>query len=139
MTSKPICEGRFIFGGIQEGDGESLRTIRFNPPLEIKYSIWDKIDKETGKENYPEESSIMGFVEFDFGMDAKIALDVKYNCLINGYQGLTPESPLEYKLRDSILFDLFHTFYHIPQDPNYSFYNWALMGHLSDRTILDGE
>lgn len=134
--TKPICEGKYIFSGIQEGSGEGLREIVFNPPLVIEYSIWEKIDKETGKENYPEESPIMGYIDFDFGMDAKIALDVKYNWLVDEYNGLTVESPLQDKLMKSIFFDLFHAFYHPNVDPNYSHYHHALFAYLNPRVTL---
>jgi hypothetical protein len=131
--------GKFIFEAIQEGEDESLRQIYFNPPLVIEYSIYDKIDKETGKENYPEDSDLMGFFTFDFGMMGECSLDSKNNFLSHGYEGLTKESPVEDVLMKSIMFDLFHAFFHTSQDPNYGFYHHALYAYLKDRTILKGD
>jgi len=123
---------KLILKGIQE----SGNIINFNPPLVIDYTIYEKIDKETGKENYTEERPIMAFATFDFGMEIRVALDSNHNCLINGYGGLTEESSLDDKLMYSIFFDLFHAFFHTPQDPNYSYYHWALYGNLKDRVNL---
>lgn len=125
--------GKFIFDSIQEGSDESLRQIYFNPPLVIEYSIYDKIDKETGKENYPYDSDLMGFFTFDFGMRAECSLDSKNNFLSNGYEGLTKDSPVEDILMKTIMFDLFHAFFHIPDDPNYGFYHHALYAYLKER------
>ena len=88
-------KGKFIFQGIQESEGEEKKIIIFNPPLIIDYTILDKIDKKTGKENYTEDSPIMGFATYDFGMEVIVSLDVEHNWLVNGYGGLTKESPLE--------------------------------------------
>jgi hypothetical protein len=128
-----MTNGKFIFEGIHEGEGDSLRQIYFNPPLKVDFSIYEKIDKETGKENYPEDVPLMGFFTFDFGMEAHVSLDVKQNWLVNGYEGLTPDSDPIDILRGTIMFDLFHAFFHIPQDTNYSHYNWALRGWLKER------
>ena len=128
--------GKFIFQGIQESEGEEKKTIIFNPPLIIDYTILDKIDKKTGKENYTEDSPIMGFVTYDFGMEVIVSLDVEHNWLVNGYGGLTKESPLEDILMKSIFFDLFHSFCHPTEDPNYSHYHWALKGWLDERVTV---
>ena len=135
----PVTKGKFVFDAIQEGSDESLRQIYFNPPLVIEYSIYDKIDKETGKDSYPEDVSSMAFSELDFGMEIHVPLDVKDNWLMNGYGGLTKESdPIDVLMR-TICFDLFHAFFHPTEDPNYDFYHWALYGNLKDRvTLKDG-
>ena len=128
--------GKFIFKAIQEGKDLSRRQIFFNPPLVIDYTIHEKIDKETGKENYPEDVPLMGFARFDFGMEVYSPLNVENNWLANGYEGLTSESEPEDILMKTIFFDLFHTFFHIPCDPNYGHYHWALYGNLKDRVII---
>ena len=79
-------KGKFIFEGIQEGSDESLRQMYFNPPLVINYSIFEKVDKDTDKENYTEETSIMGYATFDFGMEIHVPLEAKKNWLVNGYK-----------------------------------------------------
>ena len=128
--------GKFIFQGIQEGEGESSRQIFFSPPLVVEFSIYDKIDKDTGKENYPEDMPMKGYATFDFGMEVEHALDAEHNCLVNGYEGLTKDSSPTDILMKSIFFDLFHAFFHIPEDPNYSHYHWALRGWLKERALV---
>jgi len=133
--------GKFIFQAIQEGSDESLRQIYFNPPLVIEYSIYDKIDKDTGKECYPEDVPMMGYATFDFGMEIHIPLDIKNNWLTTGngglgYEGLTVESdPIDVVMK-TIWFDLFHAFFHPSEDPNYSHYHWALRGWLEERASV---
>lgn len=131
-----MTNGKFIFEGIREGEGESLRQIYFNPPLVIHYSIFDKIDKETGKENYPDDIPLMGYVTFDFGMEVQFPLDVEHNHLANGYEGLTPDADPIDILMKTVWWDLFHAFFHIKEDPNYSHFHWALIGHLDARATL---
>lgn len=126
-------KGKFIFEGIQEGEGEGKRIIKFNPSLVIEYSIYNKIDKETGVENFPDDVDIKGFATFDFGMNIETSLDARHNSLLNGYLGLTPDSELEDIFMKTIMYDLFHAFFHIPQDPNYNHYHWALYGWLKER------
>lgn len=140
--SNPLAEGKFVFEGIQEGQGESRRVITFSPPLTVTYSVWEK-KNEVGEDNYPEDVPIMGYVTFDFGMEMMTPLDENNNTLVNGYEGLTPTSPCEEILMRSVLYDLFHAFFHIPEDPNYNHYHWALKGWLEDRAtcrdFADGE
>jgi len=136
LSNSPLIKGKFIFQGIQEGNSEEKRNLIFNPPLMIDYIILEKIDRKTGKENYSENAPIMGFATFDFGMEVIVPLDVEHNWLVNGYGGLTKESSLEEILMQSIFFDLFHSFFHPIEDPNYSHYNFALKGWLKDRVTL---
>jgi len=128
-----MTNGKLIFDSIQEGEGDSLHKLYFNPPLKVDFSIYEKIDKETGKENYPEDVPIMGYATFDFGMEAHVPLDVEHNWLANGYEGLTKDSSPTEILQGTIMFDLFHAFFHTVQDPNYSHYHWALQGWLQER------
>ena len=128
--------GKFIFEAIQEGEDESLRQIYFNPPLVINYNIFEKIDKDTGKENYPEETTMMGYATFDFGMEIHVPLEAKKNWLANGYEGLTPDADPIDILMKTICFDLFHSFFHPVEDPNYSHYHWALQGWLQERASV---
>ena len=133
ITIKPLKEGKFVFEAIQEGSGEGSRAIIFQPPLVIKYVILEKKDSQTGKECYPEDVPAMGFATFDFGMEMNTPLDLEHNILANGYEELSKESSLEDILMYSIIFDLFHSFCHDREDPNYSHYNWALCGWLKNR------
>lgn len=129
---KPLHEGRFIFKGIQEGQGEGRRVIEFNPPLSVLFTIWEKKNAE-GEDNYPEDVPLMGYATYDFGLEMFTPLDVEHNWLVNGYEGLSKESPPEDILMKTLFYDLFHAFCHIPEDPNYSHYHWALKGWLKER------
>ncbi len=130
-------KGTFVFSVAEEGEGESLRRIFFNPPLRINFNICEKIDTETGKENFSQDVKLMAFTTFDFGMDVEYPLDVEHNWLANGYEGLTTESHPIDVLMKTIFFDLFHSFFHPIQDPNYSHYNWALQGWLQERATVE--
>jgi len=133
---KPKLSGRFIFAGIMEGEEGDKRSITFNPPLVVKYDIWEKFDKDTGKPNYPEDFPMIGYATYDFGLTMETPLAPEHNWLVNGYQGLTKDSSPEDILMASITFDLFHAFFHETQDPNYSHYHWALVGWLKSRATL---
>ena len=78
----------------------------------------------------------MGFATYDFGMTMNTPLDLEHNWLVNGYEGLSKDSELDDVLMYSILYDLFHAFCHDTDDPNYSHYNWALVGWLKNRTSV---
>jgi hypothetical protein len=129
--NEPLTKGIFVFNEIEEGEDK----IVFNPPLNVSYQIFEKIDKESGKENYNQDSSIMGFARYDFGMDIEVSLS-EDNMLTSGYHGLTKESPPEEILMKSIMFDLFHAFLHPSEDPNYTHYHFALLGWLKDRAKI---
>lgn len=138
MENKSKFSGKFVFEGIMEG-GECKgdhRTIIFNPPLVVKYDIWEKIDKNTGKLNYPEDFPMIGYSTYDFGVTMETPLDPANNWLTNGYNGLTKDSSPEDILMGSVIFDLFHAFFHETQDPNYSHYHWALVGWLKSRATI---
>lgn len=135
---QPLHKGRFVFQGIQEGEGEGRRTIIFKPPLNIHYSIWEKKNAEGG-DNYPEDVPILAYATYDFGLEMMTPLDAEHNWLVNGYEGLSKESPLEDVLMKTLWYDLFHAFCHPTQDPNYSHYNWALKGWLKERAIVQEE
>jgi hypothetical protein len=120
------------YSGIQEGEGVGRRVIEFNPPLIVEYSIWEKKNAEGG-DNYPEDVPIMAYATYDFGMELMTPLDVKNNWLANGYEGLSKDSTPEDILMKTLFYDLFHAFCHIPEDPNYSHYHWALRGWLKER------
>ena len=133
---QPLKKGKFIFESIQEGSGESKRVITFKPQLVINYTIWEKKDPTTGKENYPEDVPVMGFATYDFGLTMNTPLDLEHNWLVDGYEGLSKESELSDVLMYSLIYDLFHAFGHDNQDPNYSHYNWALFGWLKHRATV---
>ncbi len=135
MENKPKHSGKFVFAGIMEGENGDKRTIRFNPPLKVSYTIWDRIDKDTGLQNFEADVPMMGIATYDFGLTMETPLDPEHNWLTNGYQGLTKDSSPEDILMASITFDLFHAFFHETQDPNFSHYHWALLGWLQDRAM----
>jgi hypothetical protein len=136
MENKPKSRGTFIFEGIMEGGEGDKRSIKFNPPLKVAYTIWDKIDKDTGLQNFEADVPMMGIATYDFGLTMETPLDPEHNWLTNGYNGLTKDSSPEDILMGSIMFDLFHAFFHETQDPNYSHYHWALVGWLKNRAAL---
>ena len=136
---EPLKKGRYVFDSIQEGSDDSKRIITFTPPLIVGYTIWEKNNSKTGKENYPEDVPIMGFATFNLGdvcMDMSTPLDLEHNWLVNGYEGLNKDSLLEDILMYSIIYDLFHSFCHDKEDPNFSHYNWALYGNLKGRVLV---
>lgn len=133
---KPLFDGKFIFDGLQEGEGEDKRILQFQPRLTIDYTIWNKTDEETGIESYPEDVPMMGYATFDFGMKMNTPLDAEHNWLVNGYEGLSKDSSPEEILMKTLMYDLMHAFYHTPDDPNFSHYHWALNGWLKDRTSV---
>lgn len=66
------------------------------------------------------------FLETDFGMRIQISrID---NMLITNKRTSVNDIVLK-----TIIFDLFHAFYHPEIDPNYTHYHWALYGNLKDR------
>ncbi len=62
---------------------------------------------------------------FDFGMEVDISL---MSMIVRNVEGN------ENKIRKLIEFELFHSFFHPCEDPNYTVLNWALYGNLKDRT-----
>ena len=132
--TKPLKNGVYIFKDIQETVGGDI--ISFIPPLIVKYNIWPKKDEETGKECYSEDTPFMGYATYDFGMEMNTPLSPDHNFLSDGYCGLTKESPMEDILMYSVIYDLFHAFCHITEDPNYSHYYWALAGWLNERASV---
>ena len=132
----PLTEGKFIFDGIQEGNGDTRMTITFKPPLVVNYTIWEKLDKNTGRPCYPEDVPFMGYATYDFGMEMNTPLDADHNWLAKGYGGLYPKSSKEDILMYSLIYDLFHAFCHCESDPNFSHYHWALKGWLKERATV---
>lgn len=134
----PKLEGKYIFAGIQEGEGVGKRTLIFNPPLVIEYDIYEKNNPD-GTMNFTDDVKTLGYATFDFGLEVEIALDPEHNFLTKGaYEGLTNESDVIDVLMYSLFFDLFHAFCHTSLDPNYTHYHWALYGWLKDRgTVID--
>lgn len=133
---KPLFDGKFIFEGIQESEGEDKRILQFHPRLTVDYKIWQKIDKETEQECYPDDVPMMGYCTFDFGMQMNTPLNAENNILINGYEGLSEESSPQDILMKTLIYDLMHAFYHTPEDPNFTYFHWALNGWLKDRTSV---
>lgn len=98
------------FGTIYEGDC----AITFKDPLVV----------EIYSEN--EEDAM---IVFDFGLE--ISLNTRPNFKLKGHNG-----NLQERVRGILEFELFHTFFHYKQDPNYNTFNWALFGNLNHRVIL---
>lgn len=96
---------------------EGLSAITFNKPL--------KIDAYLGEDE-------AGFkyvdVNFDFGLSYEFGL----------YPFYIRDLPLDdwvERTKRIVEFELFHSFFHPSQDPNYSTLNWALFGNLAGRVI----
>jgi hypothetical protein len=136
MEKKPKYSGTFVFEGVMEGGEGDRRSITFNPPLKVAYTIWEKKDPVSGEDNYTEDYPMVAFATYDFGLPMETPLDPANNWLTNGYNGLTKDSSPEDILMNSIIFDLFHAFCHETQDPNYAQYHWALVGWLKSRATL---
>jgi hypothetical protein len=102
-------EAKIVLEKITEAD----RTITFNPPLVVEIYQIEKDGEEFAR------------VEFDFGM----VIDLNYLC------GMTFKTMGDWtvKTRLVIEFELFHSFHHLQEDPNYNTLNWALFGNLAHR------
>jgi hypothetical protein len=135
-STEPFKRGKFVFDGIEEGDEQERRILKFAPRLIVEYNIWQKNDPKTGQECYPDNIPIIGFGTYDFGLTMSTALHPDFNHLCNGYGGLTRDSEPEDILLYTIIFDLFHAFCQNQDDPNYIHYHWALKGWLIDRAML---
>jgi len=79
----------------------------FEPPIKVDY--------------YPEEKELSIFI------DDVDTIDLKYE-LENFMTKNLPTT--EEKLRRMVEFDLAHAFGHLPMDPNYEVFHWALFGNL---------
>jgi hypothetical protein len=103
-----------VLNNIEEGDKE----IIFNPALVIEVQLL---------------SEDMANLKFDFGMTYE---QFDFNHFITSMANDSKE-----KIDRMIQFELFHTFHHTRQDPNYTLLNWALFGNLAHRVICseDGE
>lgn len=64
------------------------------------------------------------FIVFDFGLETEIRISSFY---------LDLHDPAEKRTKNTIEFELIHSFCHPPEDPNYSLLNWALYGNLKNR------
>ena len=120
---------------MEGGEGDK-RTIEFNPPLNVVYTIWDKKDPNTGKDNFSEDVPMIGIATYDFGLTMEAPIDPEHNWLMNGYNGLKKDSSPEEILMNTLIFDLFHAFCHEKQDPNYAHYHWALVGWIKKRATF---
>jgi hypothetical protein len=88
--------------------------IKFDPPLKVEiYKVTKQLHKE-----YAE-------VIFDFGLRVDIGYE---NWIASKVDGDWTD-----KTKKTIEFELFHSFYHFNQDPNYNTLNWALFGNLAHR------
>lgn len=103
---------KIILTKIREGDDRNYQTIEFNPPLEI-----DVYEAENGLQ-----------AELDFGLRFYVGWR---SPIVEGY------ATIEEKVQKIIEFELFHSFFHISEDPNYGVLNWALYGNLKDRVTKD--
>lgn len=98
---------------------EGYRTIKFKKPLVIKcHSI-----------NSTDNGHKTAFYRFDFGMEGQTPLDKEHNFILMHSDNLSNEE----KIAFDVEFDLFHAFFHTAEDPNYTYYHWALYGNLKDR------
>ncbi len=98
-----------LFDKIQEED----RTLIFSPPL----SVGVFFDWGEGK----------ALCVFDFGMEIEMGLGSPIVGKVEGNEN---------KIRKLIEFELFHSFCHPSEDPNYNLLNWALYGNLQGRVAI---
>ncbi len=125
MINKPKIERdqntQFCTITLPETIYEGYKWIKFKNPLKIQF---DLVPLERN-------GCDIVFFNYDFGMDGEVTLDRKHNFVLNtkGCDTMTNEE----KVVLIIIFDLFHAFFHPSQDPNYSYYHWALFGNLKDR------
>lgn len=99
---------KLIFEHIYEDD----RELIFDPPITIEIF---EIDEKEG----------CAYAEWDFGMNDDIYFKAPWTNHI---------STAKEKIVKAVEFNLFHAFFHYEQDPNYTFYHWALAGNLKERT-----
>lgn len=92
----------------------------FNPPLIVRGCI----QKGKGVAHF----------HYDFGMDCKVPITKKSNCLYD-YNGDNPECDPIKTVFSSVKYDLLHAFNHYDGDPNFGHRHWALRECLKDRTV----
>lgn len=131
MKNKPTIErtdyvssldGKTYYGSkitLPETIYEGYNWIKFKNPLVIScYSI-----------NSTDNGHRTAFFNFDWGMDGQTPLEKEHNFILMHSDNLSDEE----KIAFDVIFDLFHAFFHPSEDPNYSYYHWALYGMLKDR------
>jgi hypothetical protein len=121
LNEKIIARGEFEFGVIAEGN----RKIDFgDKPLKIEWTAY--------KNEHPLGPTTTVYVDYDNGMTDEFK---PYSSIHSGwgYGGVTKDTPLEDIIKSFVKYDLFHAFFHISDDPNYSHLHWALYGNYKDR------
>lgn len=93
-------------------EGES--SILFDPPLKLDIYLVEVFKYVN--------------VNFDFGLSRDFDLSPFY------IKDSPPEDWVS-RAKRIVEFELFHSFFHCPEDPNYSTLNWALFGNLAHRVI----
>ncbi len=117
MNQELLKSGSFTFADLNEGNSVFIKFIK---PLVVDWSYYKMGDEE------------MVFVDYDFGLTDMFnpMASVKIGW---GYDGVNKDTPLEDIIKAFVKFDLFHAFFHVPEDPNYSHLHWALKGWLNNR------
>ena len=78
----------------------------------------------------PLDENNIAHISFDSGMSCELEIDPLKDFLFGMYD--TNEIIIR-KIKEMISFDLFHAFFHCTEDPNFTYYHWALYGLLKDR------
>ncbi|MFA7219178.1 MAG: hypothetical protein WC119_01515 [Synergistaceae bacterium] len=120
---------------ISEIDGEKkyLRKVIFPSRIE-EGDRWIEFTKPLSFECYHIDSDI-AYIEFDFGMRNEIQINPEKNFILMHHKASSDEERMAFDVQ----FDLFHAFFHVTEDPNYTHYHWALYGMLRDRVTTGGE
>jgi hypothetical protein len=121
-----VEEGSFELSKVNEGPD---RILEFDPPLEVCYFVYDQDELADA----PPTIKRTAHIQYDFGMVDEFLIDNK-NFFLTSYGGLNTDSSNEEKIRQCVIYDLFHAFLHFEGDPNYCHKHWALTGHLKNRT-----
>lgn len=98
---------------IQIPDFCELGEIKFKEPVFVDF--------------YYEKERVAYFT-WDFGMESELYLD-------SYFLSLKDYSTTEQKIIRQCHYDLAHAFFHHTDDPNYTYYHWALYGNLKDRIL----
>lgn len=77
---------------------------------------------------YVEDDERYAVITFPSGMEKRVGLTFETNCILQDYE----KESIEQKICRDVTFDIFHAFFHCPEDPNYTYYHWALYFMLKD-------
>lgn len=101
---------------------EGPASIVFDPPLVLDVYLY---------KNEKSENTLLN-INFDFGLSHDFGLNPFYikDIPLDDWTG---------RAKRIVEFELFHSFFHPSEDPNFSVLNWALFGNLAHRVICREE